>query len=136
MAELKTKKNKASVSKYISSISDKDRKADCKKIYEIMKEVSGKKPAMWGSSLVGFGVTNHKYASGREVEWLTIGFSNRKNAISLYLTCDLNDFEKELKELGEYKRGVGCLYIKNLSDVKMTVLKKLIKKAYKIGSKI
>ena len=90
MAEIKTKENNASVKDFLDKVKDKERKKDCLEIMKIMKEVSGKKPKMWGSSLIGFGSHKYKYASGREVDWLLIGFSPRKDSISLYLTCDLD----------------------------------------------
>ena len=131
MAEIKTKENNASVKKFLDNIKDKEKKKDCLELVKIMKEVSGHKPKMWGNSLIGFGNHRQKYASGREVDWLLIGFSPRKDSISLYLTCDL-DRLGGLEKLGKHQRGVGCLYIKKLSDVEVKFLKKLIVKAVKL----
>ncbi len=134
MAEIKTKENNASVKDFLDKIKDKEKKKDCLELVKIMKEVSGKKPKMWGNSLIGFGSHRYKYASGREVDWLLIGFSPRKDSISLYLTCDLDKLGN-LGKLGKHKRGVGCLYIKNLNDVDIKFLKKTIVKAVKLLEK-
>ena len=133
MAELKTKKNKASVSKYLNSIEDKSRRADSKEVSKIIQEISGEKPSMWGESIVGFGDYHYTYASGREGDWMRMGFSSRKNAISLYLMCDLDTVEGLLTKLGKHKRGRGCLYIQSLEDIHLPTLKKLIKTSYKAG---
>lgn len=131
MPEIKTVRNKNSVKQYLDSIKDPKRKKDCMEIAKIMQELIGEKPAMWGTSLVGFGVVQYTYASGRQRDWLQCGFASRKDSISIYLTCNLDEFEPLLQGLGKYKRGVGCLYIKTLEDVKIPVLKKLIKAALK-----
>jgi hypothetical protein len=133
MIEIKTKPTKASVKKYMNAIKDPLRRADCETIAKIMEKETGEKPVMWGNSLVGFGSVTMTYASGRKINWLKIGFASRKDAISLYLTCDLDEYEDLLKDLGMFKRGVGCLYIKKLADVNMSTLRKLIKKATKVN---
>ena len=126
-AEIKTKKTKASVKAHLDAIKDPARRKDCQEIARMMQELTGEKPAMWGASIVGFGSYKAKYSTGREVDWLVMGFASRKDSISLYLTCDLNEFTSLLADLGPHKRGVGCLYIKRLPDIKIPVLKKLLK---------
>lgn len=130
-AEIKTKKTKASVKAYLDAIKDPERRKDCKEIASMMEELTGEKPAMWGASLVGFGSYKAKYSTGREIDWVIMAFSSRKDSISLYLTCDLDTFAPLLADLGPHKRGVGCLYIKRLSDIKIPILKKLMKAALK-----
>lgn len=128
----KTQPTKASVRKYLDAILDTKRRADCEKLVEIMSKVSGEKPVLWGTSIVGFGSYDYKSAAGRSGSWAKIGFSSRKDAISLYLTCYWEGTAKDLlKELGPHKLGVGCLYVKSLSDIKLPVLKKIIKLGYK-----
>lgn len=134
MAEIKTKPTKASVKKYLNAIENTERKKDCITIVKIMEKETGKKPVMWGDSLVGFDKVQMAYSTGRKVDWIKVGFSSRKNAISLYLTCDLNEYNNMLKNLGTYKRGVGCLYIKKLSDINIKVLQKIIKVAVKTNN--
>ncbi len=130
-ATIKTKPTKASVETYLASIKDPARKQDCLEITQLMTEISGEKPTMWGTSIVGFGNRHYTSASGREVDWMVIGFSSRKEAISFYLTCNLDELATTLKKLGKYKRGVGCLYVKSLEDIDRSVLKKLIAQALK-----
>ena len=126
MAELKTKKNKSSVSEFLNKNCDSNRLKECQKISKMMKDVTKSNPKMWGSSIIGFGDYHYKYKSGREGDWFVMGFSPRKQALSIYLTCDLDKYEKELKKLGIFKRGRGCLYVKKLEDVDLKVLKKLM----------
>jgi len=93
----------------------------------MMKKASGEDPKMWGTSLIGFGNKRYKSpATGREVDWLLIGFSPRKANFSLYLTMDIKKHAATLKKLGKHKTGVGCLYINKLDDVDLKVLKELI----------
>lgn len=127
----KTVATTASVSKYISAISDLERRKDCMALKDLMKTVTGNKPVMWGESLVGFGAFTVTSKAGREVEWVKMGFSSRKQAISIYLTCNLDEFKRELRTLGTFKRGVGCLYIKSLSDVDMKILESMCRSSLK-----
>lgn len=127
MAEIKTKQNTADVMVFISKVKDEQQRKDSIVILEIMKKATGEEPKMWGSSLIGFGKVRYKSpATGREVDWFLIGFSPRKANLSLHLVLDVRKYADELKKLGKFKTGVGCLYINKLSDVNLTVLKKLI----------
>ncbi|QSH39477.1 DUF1801 domain-containing protein [Candidatus Kaiserbacteria bacterium] len=127
----KTQKTNLSPAKYLNAIKDPERRRDCKAIAKLMQTLSKKKPKMWGASIVGFDEYHYKYPSGREGDWMKIGFSNRKDSISLYLTCDLDALAPLLEKLGTYKRGVGCLYIKKLEDIHIGVLTRLIREALK-----
>jgi hypothetical protein len=126
MAELKTKKNKASVTAFLNSITDDQQRKDAKAIAKIMREVTGKKATMWGDSIVGFGQYDYKYASGHEGSWPLTGFSPRKGNLSVYIMDGFKDRTALLKKLGKHKTGKACLYIKRLEDVDLGVLKKLI----------
>ena len=129
MAELKTKKTKASVTGFLEKISDEQRRKDCETVLNLMKQATGEEPKMWGSSIVGFGTYHYRYASGREGDWPIIGFSTRKTDLTLYIMPGLEKFESLMAKLGKYKTGKSCLYIKKLDDVAMPVLKKLITKS-------
>ena len=131
MAENKTKPTKGCVTAFLSKIKDKQVRDDCFVILEMMQKVSKCEPVMWGSAIVGFGTYHYVYESGREGDMILIGFSPRKQNISIYLMGGLNKVEEELPKLGKYKTGGGCLYIKWLSDVNVTVLKKIFAKAFK-----
>ena len=129
MAELKTKKNKASVEDYINSVEDARRRADCFEVAKILEEVTGEKGAMWGASIVGFGSYHYKGASGREGDWMSTGFASRKQALTLYIMSGFKRYEPLMAKLGKYKTGKSCLYVKSLDDVDRTVLKELIRES-------
>src|SRR5215203_27300 len=126
-AEIKTKENTASVESFIKSVADEQKRKDSFVILEMMKKASGEKPKMWGSSLIGFGKKRYKSpASGREVDWFLVGFSPRKQNLSIYMGLDVKKHGPSLKVLGKHKTGVGCLYINKLADVDQKVLEKMI----------
>ena len=129
MAELKTKENEASVEDFLNAVDDEQKRADCWKIADLMKKATGSDSKMWGGSIVGFGKQTAKYSTGREVEWLKIGFSPRKQNISLYLSIGGGWNESLLSKLGKHKTGKGCLYIKKLSDVDENILTEMINRS-------
>ena len=132
LAEIKTRETTASVEDFINSVPDEQKRKDSCVILEMMKKASGEKPKMWGSSLIGFGNKRYKSpATGREVDWLLIGFSPRKANLSLYLTMNIKEHADVLKKLGKHKTGVGCLYINKLEDIDIKVLKGIIAIALK-----
>ncbi|HMX74018.1 MAG TPA: DUF1801 domain-containing protein [Anaerolineales bacterium] len=131
MAELKTKKTEASVEDFLNGVKDEATKKDCFEIVKLMKQATKADPKMWGSSIVGFGTQHLKYASGRELEWMILGFSPRKQNLTLYLPGSLESYAGMLKKLGKHKTGKGCLYIKSLKDVDTKVLKELVQQAVK-----
>ena len=127
LVEIKTKQTSASVEDFINSVPDEQKRRDSFVLVEMMKKATGEEPKMWGASLIGFGNRRYKSpATGREVDWLLIGFSPRKANLSLYLTMDIKAHAAALSKLGKHKTGVGCLYINKLADVDMNVLKELI----------
>ncbi len=125
-AELKTKKNNASVKEFLDSIEDDTKRNDCKEIAKLMRKATGKNPKMWGDSIVGYDEYHAKYDSGRELDWMRIGFSPRKQSITLYIMDGFAKYDKLLAKLGKHKTGKSCLYIKRLSDVDLNVLNALI----------
>jgi len=129
MAELKTKQTEASVEDFLNCLPSEQTRADCFEIVKIMTQATNAEPKMWGSSIIGFGSTHLKYASGRELDWMMVGFSPRKQNLTLYITGDLNLYTDLLEKLGKYKKGVGCLYIKKLQDVDTRVLEELIQRS-------
>ncbi len=126
MAELKTKKTEASVTKFIDAVSDPKRREECRTILGLMKAVTREEPRMWGASIVGFGSYRYKYESGREGEWLLTGFSPRKQNLTLYLMDGVESHPELAGRLGKFTTGRSCLYLKRLEDVDLTVLKKLV----------
>ena len=126
MAENKTKPTRLSVTAFINSIEDADKRRDAKKVSAMMRKATGSRAKMWGSNIVGFGQYHYKYESGREGDFMLAGFSPRKQALTLYVIPGFKNFAPLMKKLGKYKTGKSCLYIKRLSDVDETVLEQLI----------
>jgi len=131
MAKLKTQKNTASVKEYLDAVDDEQQKKDCQEIGRMMQSITGKKPRMWGTSIVGFGSYHYRYASGREGDWPLCGFSPRKQAMSLYIMSGFGDYEELMARLGKHKTGKSCLYIKKLDDVDREVLKQVVSRSVK-----
>jgi len=130
-AELKTKVNDASVTKFLNSVADEQKRNDCFEILKMMKQITNEEPKMWGSSIIGFGSYHYKGKSGREGDWMLTGFSPRKQNLTLYLTGGFDTHAALLKKLGKFTTSVGCLYIKTLNDVDKKVLKELLQESVK-----
>ena len=109
MAELKTQVTNASVSKFLNAVEDKQRRADCKTVVRLMREATGKVAKLWGTSLVGYGSYDYKYASGREGRWFLCGFSPRAQSVTLYILPGFGEFDSLMSKLGQYKTGKSCL---------------------------
>lgn len=132
LAEIKTKETSASVDSFIDSVANEQKRKDCYTIIKMMEKATKEKPKMWGSSIIGFGNKRYKSpATGREVDWLIIGFSPRKANLTLYLLGAIQKQAEALKKLGKHKTGGGCLYINKLADVDLKVLEKMIKETVK-----
>lgn len=129
MYEAKTKPTESSVSAYLDAIEDEGRRKDCKELAKLMTKVTGCKPKMWGTSIVGFDQYHYKYASGHQGDACIVGFSSRKGDLSVYMFAGYEGAEGLLAELGKHKLGRACLYLKRLSDVRMPVLEKLLARA-------
>ena len=135
LAEIKTKPTAASVEDFLNAVQDEQKRKDSFVILELMKKASGEEPKMWGGSIIGFGNERYKSpATGREVDWLRIGFSPRKASLTLYLMGGLKNHAAALEKLGKHKTGVGCLYINKLEDVDIDVLQGMIEASLKAGS--
>ncbi len=126
MAELKTTKNDGDVEAFLNGVEDDERRTDAFTVLELMEDVTGSEPRMWGDSIVGFGEYTYRYASGRTGEWLATGFSPRKQALTLYIMPGFERYQELMVRLGKYKTGKSCLYIKRLGDVDLTALRELV----------
>lgn len=120
---------RASVAAFINGLPDERRKRECKTLVDMMKGESGEKPVMWGSSIVGFGTYHYKYASGREGDWPRIGFSPRKQAMTIYCMPGHGANRDLLAKLGPHKTAVSCLYIRRLDQVDLGVLRAIVKRS-------
>ena len=130
MAEIKTRKNDDSVEAFIAGIDDDRKREDAKTLLGIMQRVTGEKPHMWGPSIIGFGDQHYKYESGREGDWFKIGFSPRKQNLTLYVTDYIPANDPLYDKLGTYSTGKSCIYIKRLEDIDTGILEKLVKRSY------
>ena len=129
MAELKTKKNDASVEKFLDSVEHPKRQEDAWKVLELMKTITKEEPKMWGSSIIGFGSYHYRYASGQEGDWMLVGFSPRKASLSLYIMSGFDAYDELMSKLGKHKTGKSCLYINKLEDVQEDILRELVKQS-------
>jgi uncharacterized protein DUF1801 len=135
MTENKTKQTEASVKKFIDSVPDDQKRADAFVILGLMQRATKLEAKMWGTAIVGFGSVHYKYDSGREGDICMMGFSPRKQSISLFLPGGHTAYASELKKLGKHETGKGCLYINKLTEVDIAVLQKVFEKGMKVAAK-
>jgi hypothetical protein len=133
MAEPKTKKTGESVDAFLARVTPAERREECRTVIEMMGKATAAPPKMWGTSIVAFGDRRYRYADGREGDWFQIGFSPRKNNLTLYLCGGFDRYASVLKKLGKFKTGQSCLYVQKLSDVDLSVLQKLMNEAVKFA---
>lgn len=131
MAEIKTKANDASVSKFLDAIPDPRIRKDSRTLVAMMRAVTKAAPRMWGAGIVGFGTRTIAYAGGREADWMAAGFAPRKDRVTLYVMGGLDRHAALLGKLGPHTRGSGCLHIKRLEDVHLPTLEKIVRASVK-----
>lgn len=136
MTELKTKVNKASVTKFLDSLPDEAKRTDSYTLVKMLRTATKTEPKMWGSSIVGFGDYHYVGKSGREGDWFVAGMSPRKQTLTLYMLGGWEYHAELLAKLGKHSLGKGCLYIKRLDDVSVPVLKRLMAEALKRAKKL
>lgn len=131
MSENKTQPTEQSVKSFINALDDEQKITDSNALIELMKEVTGCGPKMWGPSIIGFDQYHYKYESGHEGDFLKVGFSPRKREFSIYLMCSFDKNEELMKKLGKHRTGKSCLYVKRLEDINMDVLSELVLESVK-----
>lgn len=129
MAENKTKPTDQSVESFINALDDEQKRSDSYSLIDLMKDVTGCEPKMWGPSIIGFDQYHYKYESGREGDFLKVGFSPRKREFSIYLMCSFDKNEDLMQKLGKHRTGKSCLYVKKLKDIDMDVLRELVEES-------
>ena len=137
MAELKTKKTKKTKDNpagFLAKLTDEEKRKDCETLVKLMKKATKAEAKMWGPGIVGFGDVHLVYESGRELDWFPIGFSPRKDALTLYLGGGLEMHAADLEKLGKHRTGKGCLYIKRLSEVDTGTLERMIQRCVKASA--
>ena len=131
MTEPKTKLTGLDVNKFLNAIPDEKRRQDCYAVLEILCQATGAEPKMWGDSIVGFGEYHYVYASGREGDWPVVGFSPRKQNLTLYFSHGFEHYPDLMARMGKYKTGKGCLYIKRMEDIDPGALRELAERTTK-----
>lgn len=131
MATNKTVPNKQSVSAFLASVTNEQRRKDARAIMKMLSKITGKRATLWGSSIIGYDKYRYVYASGREGDWPMIALSPRAQNLSIYIMPGFDSFQPVLKKLGKHKTAKSCLYIKNLADVDSDILHGLLERAYK-----
>jgi hypothetical protein len=130
MSENKTRPTDKSVIDFLNNVDNKTRREDSFTLLEMMEKITGEDAVLWGSNIIGFGSYHYKYESGREGDMPLIGFSPRKQSLTLYIMPGFDDYEDMLTKLGKHRIGKSCLYVNKLSDVDDDVLRSLIKHSY------
>jgi Domain of unknown function (DU1801) len=130
VATIKTQPTEADVTAFLDSVPDQRRRDDGHALRALMEGVTGAPATMWGASIVGFGSRPYTNTTGTN-DWFVVGFSPRKNAMTVYGVHDgYGPVDPLLDDLGPHSTGRGCLYIKRLSDVDETVLTRLVRAAW------
>lgn len=129
MADNKTQPTDASVREFLDGVENETRRADAKQVLELMREVTGEEPRMWGPSIVGFGAYRYRYESGREGDWFLAGFSPRKSNLVVYIMSGFPRHAELMERLGKHRTGKSCLYINRLEDVDLNVLRELVRRS-------
>ena len=126
---MKTTPTDASVADFLASIQDGSCRADCREVVELMREVTGEEPVLWGPGMIGFGRYHYVYDSGREGDWFLTGVSPRKKNLTLYVMAGFDRYDELMGRLGTYKTGKSCLYLKRLDDVDRDILRALVEQS-------
>lgn len=128
MGENKTTATDKDVLEFINEFAATEKKKqDSHQLLTFFSELTGFEPKMWGPSIIGFGRYHYQYASGHEGDAPLVGFSPRKSAFSLYVFTGLEEHKHLLKDLGKFKMGKACVYVKKLEDVDLRQLAILVK---------
>ncbi len=131
MAENKTKPTGASVEDFLHAVPEEKKRADALVLCQLIREVTGSEPKMWGSSIVGFGTYTYTYGSGHTGDWPVVGFSPRKQNLTVYLMPGFDGYDDLMARLGKFKTSKACLYINKLSDIDPDVLRTLVAESVK-----
>ena len=129
MTQRKTVQTDGSVDAFLATVENPRRRADARRVLDLMREVTGEPPKMWGSSIVGFGSYRYRYASGRDGSSLVVGFAPRKQNLVLYIMPGFSSHAALLSRLGKFRTGKSCLYVNRLDDVDLSVLEELVRES-------
>jgi hypothetical protein len=130
----KTAATDGDVGAFVTAIADEQRRGDAQLLVDLMREVTGQPPVLWGTSIIGFGSQHYRYPSGREGDTVAVGFSPRKAQTVLYLTGGMDLYEDLLTQLGQHTTGKGCLYLKRVDQADPQTLREIIDRAYRTAT--
>jgi hypothetical protein len=134
---IKTRPNKRkSVQNFLKAVASEKRRNDAQKLLKIMQDITKEDGVLWGDSIIGFGSYHYVYKSGQEGDWFQVGFSPRKSALVLYTVPCTDNFDELVKQLGNVKHSVSCVYIKDLNEIDMGILKKIIRQSVQVSKKV
>jgi hypothetical protein len=125
-ADMKTVPSSRDVEEFLDGVADERRRAECRAVMAMMRDVTGEEPRLWGPSIIGFGRYHYRYESGREGEWFLTGVAPRKGALTVYVMAGFDRYEELMARLGKHTTGKSCLYIKRLDDIDTDVLRELV----------
>jgi hypothetical protein len=123
---MKTVPSSRDVKEFLDGVADERRRAECRAVMAMMREVTGEEPRLWGASMIGFGRYHYRYESGREGDWFLTGVAPRKGALTVYIMAGFDRYEELMARLGKHTTGKSCLYIKRLEDIDSDVLRELV----------
>ncbi|MEO0330526.1 MAG: DUF1801 domain-containing protein [Bacteroidota bacterium] len=126
MTSLKTQPYDRDISEFLSKVEEPQKREDCFTLLELMKEETGEEPQYWHNNMVGFGQYHYRYATGTEGDWFLTGFSPRKQSLTIYIMAGFERYDELMTNLGKYKTGKSCLYVKRLSDIDQKILRELV----------
>lgn len=126
MAVLKTQPNAQDVMAFLNAIEPEERKRDCLQLRSLFEQWTREPAQMWGPTIVGFGAYHYRYESGREGDWFLTGFSPRKQNLTIYVMAGFEQYDTIMQNLGTYKTGSSCLYVKRLSEINLHQLQLLV----------
>lgn len=127
----KTTATDGDVGAFLGTIDDEQRRGDAHLLVDLMREVTGEPPTLWGTSIIGFGTRHYRYASGREGDTAAVGFSPRKAQSVLYLTGELDQYDDLLARLGQHTTGKGCLYLKRVDQADQQALREIVDRSFR-----
>lgn len=126
MTSLKTQPYDRDIPEFLSKVEEPQKREDCFTLLELMKEETGEEPQYWHNNMVGFGQYHYRYATGTEGDWFLTGFSPRKQSLTIYIMAGFERYDELMTNLGKYKTGKSCLYVKRLSDIDQKILRELV----------
>ena len=130
MAELKTKKSTASVTAFLESVENSQRRKDAFELLDVFKRTTKMPPSLWGDSIVGYGEYHYKSErSNQEGDWPITGFSPRKRNMTIYIMPGFANYQDLLSNLGHHRTSVSCIYFSKLENINVSVLKQIIKRS-------